>query len=161
MKNPIYQNNLAKLLDVVKTQKTHIEDIQKKSAVQRVSAFQENTPNALAEWKSKLDYIHGQFSSIDKYFLNPDHAVSNDVDITAYNIDTPLYQAKDVEKLLKKVGAQREEIKKINEAQFNLDLTKIDEDEQQRFRQYLNGVLTNTIDPGTEKFIPEKDAAFA
>ncbi|MEI8092096.1 MAG: hypothetical protein WCG98_08110 [bacterium] len=158
--NVIYLNNIKRLLDIANTFKTHIEDISKKMATQRVSLAQDNTPIALAEWKAKLDYIHAQLTSIDRYFLHPDLALTSTLDLSAFNIDTPLYRVKDVQKLLEKVNAQKNEIKKINELQFNVDLSRIDADEQQRFRLYLNDVLNGTIDPSKEPFEEKKKDAF-
>jgi hypothetical protein len=106
-----------------------------------------------------LEYIHAQFTQIEKYILDTD-LMKKPFDRTIYNIETAAYSTKDVKKLLKKLSIQDQEEKDINELEFNAALTKIDTEDQNDFRVYLNDVLNGTIDPNEEAYVPKNTAQF-
>jgi hypothetical protein len=158
--NTIQKNNVKIFEDLLKTAKVnHMNVIEKDIKVIKDNEFTQNQAEAASVWKAKLGYIHAQFSQIEKYVLDTD-LMQKPFDRTIYNIETEAYSAKDVKKLLTKIGKQDLETKKINDLEFNSALTKIDNDEQERLRIYLNDVLNGTIDPADEKFVPTQEANF-
>jgi hypothetical protein len=141
------------LLDTSKEK--HLDQIARDIKAIKNNDFTQNQAEATSVWKAELEYIHAQFSQIERYILDTD-LMQKPFDRTIYNIETAAYSANDVKKLLKKIKAQDKEEKDINELEFNAALTKIDTDEQERFRIYLNSVLNGTIDPAKEQFTPTK-----
>jgi len=154
--SPMYENNLKIFEWIINSQKiNHIDTIQRYLDKIEKDQFQQTTPDALVTRKSKLFYIHAQFTNIKRYILDTD-LMQKPFDPTIYNTDIAGYSQKDLSKLYSKVNAQNLDIHAMNEIQFNIDLTKIDSDEQQRFRVYLNDVLNWAVDPSKTKFIPTK-----
>jgi len=140
--------------------KYHLDPIKKNlKTIESNDDNQQNHAELALLWKKKLDNIQGQFTQIEKY-VGDTSLMEKPFDNTLYDIETKPYSKEDVAKLLTKLKSQDREEKAINALEFNAALTKIDTDDQDDFRAYLNGVLDGTIDPTKDQYTPKSVAQF-
>lgn len=156
----IYQQNLnifKRFADEYRETVVSIQDDAKRE--KEGKNLPQNRDEKLQNWKDKLDYIHAQFTQIDRN-LNDSDLMNKPLDPTIYNIDVPIISSKDIKKLQKSLWVQGAEIQKINSGEFNTALFKLDIDDRQEFKVYLNEVIAGRKDPSKEKYTPKHEQAF-
>lgn len=159
-KTPIAQQNIAIFKNLIKQAKTnHLDTIRRDIGLIKKNKFTQNHEEAASIRKAKLMYLHAQFTEIERYVLNTDN-MQKPFDTSIYNIETSLYSVADITKLAAATNTQNAEVKNINEIAFNTALSKLDLEESDGFRHYLNEVLSGKIDPKKQKYHPEKVESF-
>jgi hypothetical protein len=149
----IFRNLIKQARDI------HMNTIRKDIKLIKDNKFTQNHAEAASIRKAKLMYIHSQFTEIERYILNTDN-MQKPFDTSIYNIETSLYSVADITKLAAATNAQNSELKNINEIAFNTALSKLDVEEADGFRHYLNEVLSGKIDPKKQKYQPKKAESF-
>lgn len=156
----IAQQNIKIFKNMIDQAKNiHLDSMRKDISLIKKNKFTQNHEEAASIRKAKLMYIHAQFTEIERYVLNPDN-MQKPFDTSIYNIETTAYSVNDITKLASAVNTQNAEVKNINEIAFNTALSKLDLEESDKFRHYLNEVLSGKIDPKKQKYHPEKVESF-
>lgn len=155
----IYQENLNILKRFADEYRETVVSIQDDATREKEGKnLPQNRDEKLQNWKDKLDYIHAQFTQIDRN-VNDSDLMNKPLDVSIYNIDLPIFSSKDIKKLQKSLWVQDVETQKINGGEFNTALLKLDVADRQEFRVYLSEVIAGK-DPSKEKYTPKNEQAF-
>lgn len=155
----IYNQNLKIFTQIINEQKDNVGNIATQAVELRNNNYTQNHAEILQRRKQELDYVHGQYSQIEKYLTDP-ILMNKPFDASMYNTDLAIYSSKDIKTLQKKIWKQDIEMNNIDEGMFNTALLKLDLDDRQEFRKYLNEVIAGTKDPSKEKYKPKNKDKF-
>lgn len=98
----IYRQNLEIFTQIINEQKKNINQIKDQAESLRNNDYKQNHSEILNRRKQELDYIHAQFTQIEKYIADPT-LMNKPFDASIYNTDIAIYSSKDIKTLQKKI----------------------------------------------------------
>lgn len=159
----VYNQNLSIFKQIIDEQKENVIMIKKNAKDLKKDIFTAEDNSILQAQKQELDYIYAQYMQIKEYIARP-RLMNQPFDASISNIDLAIYSSQDINMLQTKIGIQDKELRDINIWEFNTTLLKLDLDDRQKFRVYLNDVISGKKNPGinptTDKYTPRNVQSF-
>ena len=150
----IYKQNLETFKQIIKENKEEAEQIRRQAKSERNNKNTENHGETLKKRRADLYRINAQYSQIERHLTNP-QLMNKPFDASVYGIEIPIFSSEDVRKLYKIVETQDKEMTAMDEGLFNTALVKLDLEDRQNFKVYLDKVIEKQKDPSKEKYTPQ------